>query len=207
MTGLKILNVSYNNIMEIPKNTFPKLYELHTIDASHNKLTNIYNGVFQTLFSFRYLNLSFNNLNEIKAATFGTIPTLLEINLNNNELEKMAKGALTKMNSLRSILVENNKLTRVFDIPNSLNSLHLRNNSINEIHSKAWPSMNALTELDLSDNFLENHLNERSFEGLLTLRYLNLNNNGISIIPGISFSLLPTLQYLQLEVSVIVIQC
>lgn len=201
MTGLKILNVSHNEIVEIPKNTFPKLYELHTIDVSHNKLTYIFNGVFQTLFSIRNLNLSFNHLDEIKPATFGTVPTLLELNLNNNLLQKISKGSLTKLSSLRSITLENNQLTQIFEIPNSLNSLYLRNNSIQVIHPRTWPSMNALIELDLSSNSVENRLTEHSFEGLITLRLLNLNNNGISTIPGSSFSILSTLQYLHLEVS------
>lgn len=39
MTGLKILNVSHNQIETVPKKTFPKLYELHTIDLSYNNLS------------------------------------------------------------------------------------------------------------------------------------------------------------------------
>ncbi|CAH2011462.1 unnamed protein product [Acanthoscelides obtectus] len=62
MTGIKVLNVSHNLITTVPRKTFPKLYELHTIDLSYNKLTDIFNSVFQTLFSLRYLNLSHNSL-------------------------------------------------------------------------------------------------------------------------------------------------
>lgn len=79
MTGLKILNVSYNQITTISRHTFPKLYELHTIDISHNKLKDIFNAVFQTLFSLRVLDLSHNDLEIIKPSMFGTLPTLLEL--------------------------------------------------------------------------------------------------------------------------------
>lgn len=201
MTGLKILNVSHNRIIDIPKNTFPKLYELHTIDLSHNNLTTIFNSVFQTLFSLRSLNMSWNALSEIKSSTFGTLPTLLELNMNNNELRTIARGALTKLSSLRSLSVENNQLTRIFDIPISLNALHLRNNQITEIPLRTWPTMNSLIELDLRDNVLENRLSGDSFGGLMALRYLKLSNNGISIIPRDSFAVLSTLQYLHLDVS------
>lgn len=201
MTGLKLLNVSCNEITEIPKNTFPKLYELHTIDLSHNKLSHIFDGVFQTLLSLRLLDLSFNNLIEIKSSTFGTMPTLLNLNLNNNHLQKVAKGALTKLSSLRSIWVENNNLTRVFDISISLNALYLRNNRIDGINPRTWPTMNSLIELDLQDNSLQNSLNKDSLSGLLSLRHLNLNNNGISSIPRESLSVLSSLQYLFMEVS------
>lgn len=93
MTGLKILNVTHNQLKTIPRNTFQKLYELHTIDVSHNVITDIYNGVFQTLFGLRNLNLSHNSLNEIKASTFGPIPTLLELDMSYNLLQEIGRGS------------------------------------------------------------------------------------------------------------------
>lgn len=201
MTGLKFLNVSHNQIVEIPKNTFPKLYELHTIDMSHNNVSIIFGGVFQTLFSLRSLNLSSNQLSDIKAATFGTLPTLLEMHLDWNGLRTVARGALTKLNSLRSLTVEHNEIARIFDIPISLNALYLRDNRITEIPTRTWPTMNALLELDLADNMLGDRLTRDSFNGLLTLRHLTLSNNNITIIPRDSFTGLSTLQYLHLNVS------
>lgn len=204
MSGLKLLNVSHNEIVEIPKNTFPKLYELHTIDLSNNNLAHISNGVFQTLFSFRFLNLSSNNLKEINSTTFGTVPTLLEINFNNNKIEKIVRGAVTKLSSLRVLTMQNNELSQLFDIPISLNLLDVQDNKISRIQPKTWPIMNALIELNLSNNSLENNLSEESFINLRSLRYLNLNNNGISIVPRGSFSVLSTLQYIYLEVIIII---
>lgn len=52
--GIKVLNVSHNQIMDIPKNTFPTLFELHTIDMSHNALNTIARSVFVKLFTLRY---------------------------------------------------------------------------------------------------------------------------------------------------------
>lgn len=200
MTGLKVLNVSYNQIADIPKNSFPKLYELHTIDISHNNLTTIYNAVFQTLFSLRNLNMSYNLLESIKSPTFGTLPTLLNMDLSNNKLNEIARGALTKLSSLRYLTVENNELDRIFQIPLSLNYLNFRNNRLKEIVIRTWPTMNALLELDLTGNQIGDSLNEGSFAGLLTLRILYLNRNGITKIPRESFAVLSTLQYLHLEV-------
>lgn len=201
MTGLKVLNVSHNQIAQIPKNTFPKLYELHTIDLSHNNLSSIFNAVFQTLFSLRTLNLSYNSIGTIKAPMFGAVPTVLEIDLSNNRLTDIARGSFTKLISLRTIILENNQLEKIFEIPLSMNSLRMRNNSVTELPLRTWPGMNSLLELDLSDNRLENRLNGESFRGLLTVRHLNLNNNGISVIPRDSLGVLSTLQYLYLEVS------
>lgn len=200
MTGLKVLNVSFNEIASIPKNTFPKLYELHTIDVSHNNLSTIANAVFQTLFSLRNLNLSYNSLEQIKSSVFGTVPTLLDMDLSNNQLTSVAKGALTKLSSLRFLTLENNRLDTIFEIPISLNYLNLRNNWIPEVPALTWPSMNAMLGLDLTGNRLGDNLFGESFRNLLTLQSLRLTNNGITKIPWQSLSVLSTLQYVYLEV-------
>lgn len=202
MTGLRILNVSHNALTSIPRNTFPKLYELHTIDVSHNNISSIANAVFQTLFSLRTLDLSYNAMEAIRPPTFGTLPTLLELNLNNNGLSNLAKGALVKLASLRMLWLENNLIEHIFEVPISLNELHMRNNSVTEIPLKTWPVMNALLLLDLADNRLGDSLlssGVETFRGLLTLQTLNLNGNGLTQVPHRCLSVLSTLQYLHLE--------
>jgi len=101
MTGMKVLNVSHNLIHSVPRQTFPKLYELHTIDISHNNLSEIHNAVFQTLFSLRFLNMSHNSLEKIKPSTFGPLPTLLELDMSYNQLNDVARGSLTRLASCR----------------------------------------------------------------------------------------------------------
>ena len=54
--GIKLLNVSFNQIQDIPRSSFPKLYELASIDFSHNNITDVGRSVFSTLFSIRHLN-------------------------------------------------------------------------------------------------------------------------------------------------------
>ena len=202
MTGIKILNVSNNHIKTIPRNTFPKLYELHTIDLSHNELKDIYNGVFQTLFSLRNLNLSHNHLETIKSSVFGTLPTLLYLDLSNNKLKDLGRGALTRMASLRALNLENNDLEKWFQIPISLSELNLSHNKFTNIPitTETWPTMNALLKLDLSYNSLGDSLGKGSFAGLLTLQKLNLNWNNMTKSPWESLSDLNSLQYLDLEV-------
>jgi Leucine-rich repeat (LRR) protein len=200
MTGLKILNVSYNAIADVPKKTFPKLYELHTVDLSHNNVSIIANGVFQTLFSLRYLNLSYNQLDKIKPSTFGALSTLLELDLSNNILTDVSKGSLASLSSASYISLENNMLENLFQIPISLSRLNLRKNWLMEIPENTWPVMNALLTLDLGKNRMSNNLRGGAFAGLLTLQTLFLNDNGITFVPKESIANLNTLQYLHLEV-------
>lgn len=201
MTGLKILNVSHNNIVNIPRHTFPKLYELHTIDLSYNNVSEIFNAVFQTLFSLRTLDLSHNNLQQIKPSTFGPLSTLLELNLSYNKLRDIARGSLARLASTRVLTVKGNRLEKIFQLPISVGHLDFSDNELTEIPSKGWPSMNSLLSLDLSGNMLENRLEKGSFHSLLTLQRLNLNRNGISRVPWEALSDLTSLQYLYLEVS------
>ena len=80
-------------ILDIPKKTFPKLYELHTIDFSYNNITEIDRSVFVNLLGLRHLNFTHNHLEQIESSTFGKVPTLLNIDLSYNFLKKVQRGA------------------------------------------------------------------------------------------------------------------
>lgn len=201
MTGLKVLNVSHNLITTIPRNTFPKLYELHTIDMSHNKLSNIAIAVFQVLFSLRNLLFSYNSLEEIKSGTFGTLPTLLYIDLSYNQLTKISKQAFSRLPSVQTMTVRGNQLTSLFDIPQSLSHLDASHNLISFETPNKWPSMNALLSLDLSHNEISDNLVSESLSPLLTLQTLNISFNGISTPPKDALSKLPSLRHLYMQVS------
>lgn len=200
MTGLKILNVSHNQITTVPKKTFPKLYELHTIDLSHNNVSDVFNSVFQTLFSLRFLNLSHNHLESIKPSTFGPLPTLLDLDLSHNGLKDIAKSAFTRLSSTRKLSLRGNKLQSMFILPISVSHLDLAENEFEELPQKLWPSMNSLLSLDLSHNRLGDKLEAGSFTNLLTLQRLNLNYNGMTKAPYAPLNDLTALQYLYLEV-------
>lgn len=201
MTGLKILNVSHNVIEKIPRNTFPKLYELHTVDVSYNRIHDIWNSVFQTLFSLRFLNMSYNSLATIKGSTFGALHTLLELDLSHNELSDVNKAALARCASLRRLTLHNNSLTEIFQLPISLSHLDLSHNAISNIPPlETWPTMNSLLSLDLSYNVIGDSLERGAFSNLLTLQRLNLEGNGMTKVPWESLSDLSTLQFLNMQV-------
>lgn len=202
MTGLKILNVSHNHITNIPRKTFPKLYELHTIDLSHNNLSDIFNSVFQTLFSLRFLDLSHNSMEAIKPSTFGPLPTLLDLDLSYNRLKDVAKSAFTRLASTRRLVLRGNKLESMFILPISVSHLDLSENEFEQLPQKLWPSMNSLLSLDLSHNKLGDNLESGSFTNLLTLQKLNLNYNGMTKAPYAALADMTSLQYIYMEVGV-----
>lgn len=200
MTGLKILNVTYNRLTVIPRNTFPKLYELHTIDLSHNEIEKIAPEVFQPLFGLRYLNLSNNYLVEIGSRTFGKVATILELSLRENRIENVKQDAFTYLISLQTLDLSDNAIESIFLLSNTLFYLDMSKNYISSIKPATWPSMNTLVSLDLSYNLIGDSLEKEAFLNLLVLQRLNLAYNNISEPPVESLRDLSSLRYLNMEV-------
>jgi len=201
MAGIKILNVTHNRIKTIPKGTFPKLYELHTLDFSHNRIKTISPAVFQPLLSLRSINLSHNALEDLKSTTFGTLPTVLELFLNNNSIKKINAATFIKMSSLSHLDLSHNNISQIPTIPISLSSLSTSHNQIKDIGpDRAWPSMNALLSLDLSNNMLGDSLYSESFSKLLSLQSLLLDYNSITKPPAEAVSTLVSTRHLSLKV-------
>lgn len=206
MAGIKILNVTHNNIRTIPKGTFPKLYELHTLDFSHNRIKTISTTVFQPLLSLRSINLSHNALEDLKSTTFGTLPTVLELFLNRNSIRKINAATFVKMSSLSHLDLSDNDIAQIPTIPISLSSLTVSRNKIKNVGpDRAWPSMNALLSLDLSHNELGDSLDAGSFSKLLSLQSLILDYNSITVPPASAVSQLVSTRHLSLKVSDILI--
>lgn len=202
MTGLKILNVSFNQLTVIPKNTFPKLYELHTIDLSNNLIQNIASEVFQPLFGLRYLNLTHNKLTELNSRTFSKIPTLLELTLRENVIETITRDTFIHLISVQRLDLSYNAVQNIFLVPTTLFHLNLSHNFIDYIEpAKVWPSMNTLISLDLSYNLLRDSLKKDAFLNLLVLQDLNLAYNDMTEPPVESLRDLSSLRYLNLKVS------
>lgn len=202
MTGLKILNVSFNQLTVIPKNTFPKLYELHTIDLSNNLIESIASEVFQPLFGLRYLNLTRNKLTELNSRTFSKIPTLLELTLRDNVIETITRDTFIHLISVQRLDLSYNAVQNIFLVPATLFHLNLNHNFIDYIEpAKVWPSMNTLISLDLSYNILRDSLKKDAFLNLLVLQDLNLAYNDITEPPVESLRDLSSLRYLNLKVS------
>lgn len=201
MSGIRLLNVSYNNIEVIPKQTILKLYELHTIDVSHNSLSEIADNIFQPALGLRFLNLSYNSLEKLKVSTFGAVTTLLELDLSHNQLSMVHKETFVKLVSLQYLTLEQNLMDKMIQPPLALSYLNYRSNRLSSIDREAWPVMNALLSLDLTDNQLGDNLESDNFVGLLTLRELHLSSNGMTKISRGNFAGLNTLQNLNLDVS------
>lgn len=135
MTGLKLLNVSHNNLTEIPRGSVPKLYYLHTVDFSYNRLTTIAAVVFQVVFGLRTLLFQHNELEELTYGTLGSLPTVLHLDLSHNRfvIFKYTVVIIPIIHSSDFYVVKKTILF-VYDLKGA-NPCHKRLNSPIQIHT------------------------------------------------------------------------
>eukprot|EP00095_Tigriopus_kingsejongensis_P011359 maker-scaffold444_size168727-snap-gene-0.34 protein:Tk11359 transcript:maker-scaffold444_size168727-snap-gene-0.34-mRNA-1 annotation:"Chaoptin" len=198
--GIRILNVSHNTLEDIPKKTFPKLFELHTIDFSHNNISEIGRSVFSPLFSLRYLTFRHNKLKTLESSTFGKLPSLLEIDLSHNELDNVRRSVFSGFTSIRTIYMAHNQMDEIPAPPISVNQMFLSHNKIQTIKGRQpWPVMNSLIVLDLDYNELGDSIASDRFDNLRTLGTLKLRGNGLTRPPWEALQSLQSLRHVNLD--------
>ncbi|XP_062072330.1 leucine-rich repeat-containing protein 37A3 [Lepus europaeus] len=90
--------------------------------------------------------------------------------------------------------------------PNSYNGtftiLNFQENSISYIDENVWKAYRWTDKLILSENYLT-ELHKDSFEGLLSLQYLNLNHNPLTTVEDSYLFKLPALKYLDIGTTLV----
>ena len=141
--------------------------------------------------SLTHLDLSSNYIDSISIETFSQLNTLTSLNLASNHLRYLNESLFANLTLLLTALnLYGNKLVslngvNVFNGLFSLNTLILAKNRIKSISSNIFTnSLSQLTRLDLQYNELK-YLNESTFESLVNLEVLTLNDNsGLGRLPN-----------------------
>ncbi|XP_011257736.2 leucine-rich repeat-containing G-protein coupled receptor 5-like [Camponotus floridanus] len=168
MTGLEnlqYLSVSGNKIDSIESNAFEDTNKLVYLNLSTNKITHFHSEIFIKLQSLRLLDLNYNMLEEIPQISNETIISTLFLNCNN--IKSIISNAFVQMPKLMKLL--------------------LGGNQIIEINVKAFAHLSLLEILDLSRNKLS-FLPEGWSEFLISLKYLNLNDNQFISLESLSLT-------------------
>lgn len=104
---------------------------------------------------------------------------LKQLNLSSNKLKELPENLFHHNNYITLIDLSHNQINKIGEnvfCPESLGTLILRNNQINDFNSK---DCSFLTKLDLSQNIIEDI---KDILSLPNLNYLNLDSNKISTI-------------------------
>ncbi|XP_055377992.1 toll-like receptor 3 [Condylostylus longicornis] len=200
--SLTHLDLRFNQIKEIPENTWPRMNSLLYLDLSHNNIgdniksdsfTSLLtlqtlrlnsNGITKTFYNklsdlttLQYLYLEYNNITHLDNSAFGKLPVLFEINLSYNQIHNISNNAF---NGLLQLL-----------------KLNLSSNSLRTISNNAFEGLVSLRDLDLSYNLLEGlHNKSKSLlEHCLSLERLNVSHNRINLVNRKTFPSDPYIPY------------
>jgi Leucine-rich repeat (LRR) protein len=133
------------------------------------------------------LDLTNLNVSVIHPQTFAKLSRNLQsLRLDSLGLREIKAGAFDGLVMLKTLDLKENKLAKlengVFDSLTSLEKLDLSDNEISELQSRLFASLNKLKVLNLTGNPLSRRsLHERTFEGLVSLKILCVNNTRLAI--------------------------
>lgn len=151
------------------------------------------------------LDISHNHFVLLPANGFGILKRLKLLKINSNEISMLADKALGGLRTLQIIDLSSNKIvalpSELFKDPSqSVQEIHLQNNSISVLSPGLFSNLVQLQALDLSINQLTSSwINKSTFKGLIRLVLLDLSSNKITKLEAEMFSDLYTLQILNLR--------
>uniref|UniRef100_A0A3P8WNT9 Leucine rich repeat containing G protein-coupled receptor 6 n=1 Tax=Cynoglossus semilaevis TaxID=244447 RepID=A0A3P8WNT9_CYNSE len=190
------LDLSMNNISEIPPRAFHRLHLLSELRISGNQLRYISGHALQGLHNLKVLRLDANLLSEIPAGTFRGVRSLRHLWLDDNSLADIPVMALDSLPSLQAMTLALNQITHIPDYAftnlSALVVLHLHNNKIQSMGARCFDGLQSLETLDLNYNNLQEF--PVAIKTLSKLQELGFHNNNIKAIPEQAFVGNPELQ-------------
>ncbi|KAK8722150.1 hypothetical protein OTU49_012504 [Cherax quadricarinatus] len=214
---LERLDLSANNIWELPAGAFCHLATLKLLNLSHNHLQDITQlgfgegggGVDRGTLSpcrsdVSSLDLSNNDVTVLVSASLQGLGRLQHLFLQHNELGKVDDNGFHGLNSLRTLDISHNRLVALpedaFLHTPGLMYCRAKNNSLSGLAPGLFRGLEHLVELDLSHNELKSEwLTSSIFQGLIRLMLLDLSYNKISQLNQQVFRDLYNVQVLRLS--------
>lgn len=196
---LALLDLSQNELTEIPEGVFGMLSKLRNLDLSSNIITHIRKDSFSGLVQLERLYLHGNLIQSIHSEAFKGLEMLLELKLQGNQL-----SSLPSLRFPRLLLLDlsNNNIPSLgpsdLQIPH-LEALKVASLGLTSLDDKLIASMENLHELDISMNQLTEippALKQDSLKGLIKL---SLAGNPLGELRVEDFGKLTALQELDLS--------
>lgn len=179
LSRISLLDISVNSLTSLPAG-ISQLTTLTNLNLSNNQISQIDLDLFSRMNLLAYLNLSNNKISSISLRTSFSFPNLYVFDLKYNQLKKISLIGLS-CPKLRDFCCSFNKISDLtfFDNCPNLESLDLRDNSMNEV-PKEILHLHNLKRLDVSNN---NILTLPPELGLIDLSVLLFSGNIIKGMP------------------------
>ena len=169
MWRLKTLDLSNNNLTEIPAQFLQEFFSLETLVASNNCLTSLPEKIASSLTNLKTVRLSNNNLGESKSLKnqfsvprfLLALPNLKVLDLSSNSLEDIPPPISWSTQQLKELVLADNKIRKLsldgVEKWAFLERLILSGNNLKQV-PKRIGELTSLTSLDLSRNTGITHL-------------------------------------------------
>ncbi|NXK97277.1 LRC66 protein, partial [Formicarius rufipectus] len=209
--GEFLLNCSFTRVSTIPEDISPTAI---VADFSYNNIkTFLCTDGRNEEWILKHLNLSNNLISELSLTTCTNLPALETLNLNGNAIHtltldapmpapgsKMYRSADCLLPALKVLSIEGNNLTTVprgLGLLQSLQSVHMSSNSIQQIDPQDFQNCSQLKDIDLQNNRITK-IHPDAFRDLSKLQVvMDLRQNPLTIpLPQILIGL----NFFQLEV-------
>uniref|UniRef100_A0A8U8ANS9 Uncharacterized protein n=1 Tax=Geospiza parvula TaxID=87175 RepID=A0A8U8ANS9_GEOPR len=209
LENLRILRLHSNSLQSIPSSWFKNIKNLKELDLSQNFLMKeIGDAQFLTFLpSLVQLDLSFNF--ELKvyspylnlSKTFSSLSNLETLRLKGYVFKELSATRSTSTTHCRSKDIEASSYQSLVkeDCLNYGKTLDLSRNNVFFVNPSDFQGLSSLKCLNLSDNAISQTLNGSEFSYLSGLKYLDFSNNRVDLLYQTAFKELKLLEILDLS--------
>lgn len=178
--NLRTLDVSFTEILDVPRNTFVSANFLSFLNMSNNNITTIQTSVFIGANSLIRIDLSRNFIEDVNEFSFRGLQKVDKILLGYNKIRNLSKDVFFENQSLETVSLENNLLEYidpdVFSRLRRIREVNLSNNRLMTLHPDTFQQSYGIETLLLGGNRLkEFNLKEKSI-----LMRLHLDSNNLT---------------------------
>uniref|UniRef100_A0A8C0L5D2 Leucine-rich repeat-containing G-protein coupled receptor 4 n=1 Tax=Canis lupus dingo TaxID=286419 RepID=A0A8C0L5D2_CANLU len=192
------LDISMNNITQLPEDAFKNFPFLEELRLAGNDLSFIHPKALSGLKELKVLTLQNNQLKTVPSEAIRGLSALQSLRLDANHITSVPEDSFEGLAQLRHLWLDDNSLTEVPVHPLSnlptLQALTLALNKISSIPDYAFTNLSSLVVLHLHNNKIKN-LGQHCFDGLDNLETLDLNYNNLGEFPQ-AIKALPSLKEL-----------
>ena len=192
LEGLENLFLNNNELKSLDVHMFRGLKRLYDLDLSYNNIYNLPDGVFSELESLKCLILTANNLTIVTARLFQGLDELTDLYLNKNKLVTLTQDLFSHLakQKLHVLDLQENLLTTLpFDIFKglvNLENLRLQRNKLTILSDELFADLKRLSYLFIDHNLFQTL--PTTILGMAQLRMLTLNHNQLTLLSTGSFA-------------------
>lgn len=198
LSQLRRMDLSNNNIVDIPKNAFEGVENLISLNLSNNHhLAPMPSSIINSLGKLQSIDLSNVGLRNVQPELFLRSPNLKSIYLRNNKISELADATFNNLRNLTTVDLSFNSIMAIrpgtFINVMNMRFLSLKGNQLQSFKGEIFNTGTGLEEIDISDNQLS-YLFPTSFRIHPRLKRLVASNNKFNFFPA---SIIAGLQFLE----------